>query len=67
MRLEDDDAVLSVFEWMDWLEEQPELDVPAGARDPKKFVVLLSDHIHTVDCKLWGLLLGKPPNCYMDT
>jgi len=59
MRYEDD-AVLSVYEWLEWLEEQPELNVPAGPRDTAKFVVLLSDHIHTVDRKLWALLVDRP-------
>jgi len=53
----EDDAALSAFEWLQFLDECPQLDVPAGPRDKNVIVVVLSDHIHLVECNLWTLLL----------
>jgi hypothetical protein len=58
----EDDVALSSWEWLEWLDSQPELDVPAGKRDPRLFIVLLADHTHTVEVKLWALLTRAGPD-----
>ena len=58
----EDDAALSVYEWVEWLESRPELDVPACDSDNRLFFVVLADDVHTVESYLWELLIGAVDN-----
>jgi hypothetical protein len=58
----EDDVALSAWEWAEWLDSCPELDVPAGKRDPRLVIVLLADQTHTVEAKLWALLTTAQPD-----
>lgn len=65
MNLEDD-AALSSYEFVEWLEQQPELDVKAGPRDSRKFLVILANGTRSVEAKLWELLTIRPSEANLD-
>jgi hypothetical protein len=56
---EDDDAVLSRYEWTEFLENSPELDVPAGRLDHNRTPVILSDRVYLMEVKFWDLLTSR--------
>ncbi len=58
----EDDAALSAWEWMEFLDACPELDAPARDPGERVIVVLLADHIHIVERKMWALLVDIPAN-----
>jgi hypothetical protein len=51
-----DDVNLCSFEFMNWLDAQPELDVVCKNSGPWK-IVLLKDHVYMVKTSMWELIL----------
>jgi hypothetical protein len=60
LSINSDDTGMCANEFMDWLDDQPELDAVCENIGPW-VVVLLSDHVYMVKRPMWDLILTVKP------
>jgi len=52
-------TALCLHEWINYIEEQDSLNVPAGPKDKNFVIIILYDNNHFAELKFWNLIIGK--------